>query len=251
MQYVRILAGESPRYGVLAGEEIRLLENTPFADELIFSDQCVEASEATYLAPSLFSKAVCVGLNYRDHAKELGLPVSEAPVLFLKPSTAILDPNQSIITPEACTRLDYEGELAIVIKRRAHRVSAADANEYILGYSCANDVTARNLQDPKGQWTVAKSFDTFCPYGPVIQAGIDPSDLVIETRLNTVVKQRSTTAELLFDVPTLVSYISSVMTLLPGDIILTGTPSGIGPMQAGDTVEVYIEKVGTLSNSVC
>lgn len=249
MKYVRLLAADSVRYGILESEMIRLIDSSPF-DAFQLTDETVPFNEARLLAPTPFSKAICIGLNYRDHAEELGLPIPTDPVVFLKPSTTIVGPKEAIVKPAMCTRLDYEAELAVVIGKRARFVSVEEAQSYILGYSCANDVTARDLLPKTGQWTVAKGFDTFCPYGPFISDEVDPSNLNVESRVNGERKQFSNTRHLIFSVPVLVSYLSRVMTLLPGDIILTGTPGGIGPMERGDTVEVIIEGLGTLQNPI-
>ncbi len=249
MKYVRLIHDGQIRYGLFDGDGIDLIDTTPF-DSFETTGVRVGFDEAHLLAPTAFSKAVCIGLNYRDHALELELPIPESPVVFIKPSTSILAPRSSIIKPPMCSRLDYEAELCVVIKKRAHNVALDETGPYILGYSCANDVTARDLQPKHGQWTVAKGFDTFCPYGPFISDEVDPSNLAIESRVNGEIRQASNTSNLIFSIPYLVSYLSTVMTLLPGDIILTGTPGGIGPMDRGDTVEVTIEGLGTLTNPI-
>lgn len=201
------------------------------------------------LAPALPGKIIAVGLNYRDHAAEMGLEMPEEPVLFMKPSTSVIGPTEDIIYPSQSSRVDYEAELAVVISRRCRDVSAKDAKSVILGYTCLNDVTARDLQVKDGQWTRSKSFDTFAPIGPWIETGIDdPNCLDITSRLNGQVKQSSNTCNLIFDVFQLVEYISSVMTLQKWDIIATGTPAGIGPMERGDEVEIEVEGIGTLTN---
>lgn len=196
------------------------------------------------------TKIVAIGLNYRDHAKEMGKQLPAEPLLFLKPPSAVIGPGDQIIHPPQTSRLDYEGELAVVIGRTARKVSPADARDYILGYTCMIDVTARDLQSRDVQYTRAKGFDTFAPLGPAIATDIDASDLGLETRLNGEVRQHSRTSQLIFDCNHLLSYISHVMTLMPGDVISTGTPSGVGPMQAGDVVEVEIERIGCLRSSV-
>lgn len=196
------------------------------------------------------TKALCVGLNYRDHAEEFGLPVPQEPVIFMKPSTAVIGPGDSIIKPSCCSLLDEEAELAIVIKRKCKNISIEEAGEYIFGYCCANDVTARDLQPKNGQWTIAKGFDTFLPLGPFISDEVDPSSLDIECRLNGRTVQKSNTRNLIFPVPYLVSYLSKCMTLHAGDVILTGTPSGTNHMNNGDVVEVEIEGLGVLRNTV-
>ncbi len=252
MQYAHFLRHDTQKaaYGVLKEETIHLLDGSYFETERM-TGETVSLSDVTLLAPCHFSKAVCVGLNYRDHAIEFGLPIPEKPMLFLKPSTTLLDPGKPIIFPKAMSNhLDYEGELAVVIKQRAKDVTPDEWKKYVLGYTIANDVTARDLQPKDGQWSVAKGFDTFCPLGPVIETELDPSSLELTTTVNGVVKQHSNTRNLIFDVPYLVSYISHVMTLLPGDIISTGTPSGISKLESGDEVAIKVEHIGTLRNTV-
>ncbi len=202
------------------------------------------------LPPAVPTKIVAIGLNYRDHAEEMKFPIPEEPILFIKPPSSLIGPDDAIVWPAQSSRVDYEAELAIVIGKMAKNVPRKEAHEYILGYTCLNDVTARDLQTKDGQWTRAKSFDTFCPIGPWIETDIDASDLKIELYLNGERKQESRTSNLIFDAFFLVEFVSSVMTLLPGDLIATGTTSGIGPMKAGDTVEVRIEGIGSLKNVV-
>jgi 2-keto-4-pentenoate hydratase/2-oxohepta-3-ene-1,7-dioic acid hydratase in catechol pathway len=206
--------------------------------------------EATLLAPATPSKLVCVGLNYRDHAAEMKKPLPPEPLLFLKPSTAVLDPGAAIKLPPGVGQVHYEGELAVVIGRRAHRVARAQAWDYIFGLTCLNDVTARDVQNKETQYTRAKGFDTFAPFGPCIAAGLDGSPRAVETWVNGERRQASTTAQLIFPVDFLVEYITFVMTLEPGDIISTGTPSGVGQLKAGDSVTVKVEGVGELTNRV-
>lgn len=196
------------------------------------------------------TKIVCVGTNYGDHAKELDMKVPEEPLIFLKPPSSIIYDSQEIVYPRGAARLDYEAELAVVIKKRARDISENGVSKYILGYTCLNDVTARDLQKKDGQWTRSKSFDTFCPIGPVIETEIDPADAKVESYLNGELKQSSNTRHLIFTVCRLVSFISGVMTLFPGDIISTGTPYGVGPMQPGDTIDIRIEGIGSLKNKV-
>jgi 2-keto-4-pentenoate hydratase/2-oxohepta-3-ene-1,7-dioic acid hydratase in catechol pathway len=203
------------------------------------------------LAPILPSKVICIGKNYADHAREMGGEPPTEPVIFLKPSTAVCGPGDPIRRPtQLSQRVDFEGELAVVIGRLCREVPAERVAEVIFGYTCANDVTARDLQARDGQWTRAKGFDTFCPLGPWIETDADPADLALTTRLNGEVKQDSRTSLLLHDVQALVMFVSQVMTLLPGDVLLTGTPAGIGPMENGDEVSVSIGGIGTLSNPV-
>jgi 2-keto-4-pentenoate hydratase/2-oxohepta-3-ene-1,7-dioic acid hydratase in catechol pathway len=196
------------------------------------------------------SKVIAIGLNYLDHAKELNMPVPEYPIIFLKPATSVIGNRDTIIYPPQSSEVHYEGELAIVIKDRIRNVYKEDAGRHIAGYTCANDVTARDLQRKDGQWTRAKSFDTFCPLGPRVVAEVDPGNLRIQTKVNGEVKQDSTTGNMIFGVSYLVSFVSSIMTLLPGDVIITGTPPGVGVLLPGDTVEVEIEGIGILKNEV-
>ncbi len=202
------------------------------------------------LPPALPTKIVAIGLNYRDHAEEMKVQLPDEPLLFIKPSSSVIGPDDAIVMPPQSARVDYEAELAIVIGKTARHVSRKEARKHILGYTCLNDVTARDLQTKDGQWTRSKSFDTFCPVGPWIETDVDPSDLKIELYLNGERKQKSRTSNLIFDSFQLVEFVTSVMTLLPGDMIATGTTSGIGPMKAGDTVEVRIEGIGSLKNAV-
>jgi 2-keto-4-pentenoate hydratase/2-oxohepta-3-ene-1,7-dioic acid hydratase in catechol pathway len=211
----------------------------------------VPIGETTLLSPVIPGKIVAVGRNYRDHAAERGRPVPKEPLLFLKPPSAVIGPHDSILYPAMAKRVDYEGELAVVMKRKAVRLDkAADVSAYILGYTCLNDVTARDLQDKDGQWTRAKSFDTFAPVGPCIATDLDPSRLRLKTFLNGKLRQSGNTGSLIFPVSDLLRYITRIMTLFPGDIVTTGTPAGIGPMYPGDRVDVQIEGIGTLSNTV-
>jgi 2-keto-4-pentenoate hydratase/2-oxohepta-3-ene-1,7-dioic acid hydratase in catechol pathway len=202
------------------------------------------------LAPCRPSKIVCVGLNYRDHAAELGYPLPGEPVLFIKPSTTVIADGEAIIYPAAATRVDYEAELAVVVGKTASKVNPEAAADYILGYTGANDVTARDLQQKDGRWTRAKSYDTFCPLGPYIVTEFDPSDRRISLYVKGERKQHSSTKHLVFDVYTLLSFISQIMTLNPEDVILTGTPAGVGPLKFGDKVTVDIQGIGRLSNYI-
>jgi 2-keto-4-pentenoate hydratase/2-oxohepta-3-ene-1,7-dioic acid hydratase in catechol pathway len=196
------------------------------------------------------SKIVCVGLNYRDHAKELNMPIPEYPILFLKPPGTLIYNDDPIIYPPQTKELHYEAELAIIIKDKIKNVSKEDALKHVKGFACANDVTARDLQRQDGQWTRAKSFDSFCPVGPKIVPGIDPDQLAIKLFLNGKLKQSSTTANMIFPVAFLVAFISQHMTLNPDDVIITGTPPGVGPMQVGDEVVVEISGIGRLTNKI-
>ena len=249
MQLVRFLVQGRAAVGVLNNGEISELDGETFSSFKTFRAMHRRA-DVRLLSPCVPTKVVAVGLNYRDHAKELGMAVPDTPVLFLKPPTAVIGPGESIVCPAMSGRVDYEGELGIVIKDRISGIGPDDVRGHLLGYTCVNDVTARDLQKKDGQWTRAKAFDTFCPVGPWIETALEPHDLLIETFLNGDRKQSSRTSQFIFGVDHLVSFISQVMTLNPGDLILTGTPAGIGPMQAGDEVEVRIEGIGSLTNTV-
>jgi 2-keto-4-pentenoate hydratase/2-oxohepta-3-ene-1,7-dioic acid hydratase in catechol pathway len=221
----------------------------------IFAGKIVEGEEfdhenAKFLAPVSPTKIVCVGLNYRDHALEQGKPLPPEPLLFIKPSTTVIGPGAAIENPMWAGRIDHEAELGIVIGKTARNVPMGKANDYILGLTCVNDVTARDLQNKDGQYTRCKGFDTFAPIGPCIAVGLDGKDLEVRGYVNGQMRQNSRTRELIFTIPELVTFITSVMTLLPGDIISTGTPSGIGPIAPGDSVTIHVEGVGALTNPV-
>ncbi|MCG7633662.1 fumarylacetoacetate hydrolase family protein [Gordonia McavH-238-E] len=215
-----------------------------------FTGRSWKAADVRVLAPILASKVICIGKNYAAHAAEMGGEAPADPVIFLKPNTSIIGPELPIVRPPSSERVDYEGELAIVIGRACKDVKAAQAEDVILGYTVANDVTARDHQQADGQWTRGKGYDTFCPLGPWIDTAFDPSDVELVTELDGEVKQRTRTSLMLHDVGEIVEWISRVMTLLPGDVILTGTPEGVGPMVAGQRVSVTVEGIGTLSNPV-
>jgi 2-keto-4-pentenoate hydratase/2-oxohepta-3-ene-1,7-dioic acid hydratase in catechol pathway len=249
MRLVRFLAQDRPVWGIVNNDGLSELDGDPFTAFKTLKTGHV-FSQVQLLPPCNPSKVVAVGLNYRDHARELGLELPEEPVIFLKPSTSVIGPGDAVVVPRAGERIDYEAELGVVIKDRTRRISPGQAPDHILGYTCANDVTARDLQKKDGQWTRAKSFDTFCPVGPWIETDLDPGDLLVETYLNGERRQSSRTSQLIFKVNELVSFISGIMTLEPGDLIITGTPSGIGPMKPGDEVEVRIEGIGSLKNIV-
>lgn len=248
MRVVRVFTGEDVRYGLTDGASITLISDEPFA--AWETEDVIAFAGARLMPPAMPTKIVCVGVNYGAHALEMGHALPSEPVIFLKPPTAMNAPTGEIHIPDGADRVDYEGELAVVMGRRAHRVSESDALTYVLGYTCANDVTARDLQRKDGQWARAKGFDGFCPLGPWVETEVDPSDLLLETYVNGECRQSARTSDMIFGVPKLVSFISHVMTLLPGDVVLTGTPSGIGPLLSGDTVEVRIEGIGSLTNRV-
>lgn len=212
----------------------------------------IALAEAALLPPVQPSKIVCVGRNYRDHAAELGNEVPKEPLIFLKPPSSLLAPGGTITRPRVSERTDYEGELGVVIARRCHRLAdSEDPRQCILGYTCVNDFTARDLQNKDGQWTRAKGFDTFCPVGPLVADGLDPwAGIQVETRVNGDVRQSGNTQDFIFPLDVVLRYISQVMTLEPGDLIATGTPKGVGPVVAGDTIEVSIEGIGTLRSAI-
>jgi 2-keto-4-pentenoate hydratase/2-oxohepta-3-ene-1,7-dioic acid hydratase in catechol pathway len=250
MRLVRFLVGSEVRYGIVEHDRVRELLR-PHWEGLTPMRTMHVLEEVQLLAPTRPGKMLCVGLNYRDHAEEMGKPLPDEPVLFLKPTTALLGPGQPIVYPRMVGRVDYEAELAIVIRRRCRNVVVEEADTCILGYTCFNDVTARDLQTKDGQWTRAKGFDTFGVVGPWIETDVgDPNHLAVTCRVGGEVRQRSSTDQLAFNCQTLVSWCSRIMTLEPGDVIATGTPSGIGPLEPGDTVEVEVENVGVLSNPV-
>lgn len=256
MKILRFAINRTVRYGILEGDRIRVMRGAPYKyfrkprSSLKFTESTYKLEEVRLLAPCLPSKIVALGLNYRSHAEETKLQIPSVPLIFLKPSTAVIGPEDNIVYPEVSKRVDYEGELAIVIGRKAKAVDRARAKEHILGYTCLNDVSARYEQRDDVQWTRSKSYDTFAPIGPYIETDISPDDLKLETYLNGELRQSARTSDLIFPIDVLISFISSVMTLLPGDVIATGTPSGIGPIKPGDVVEVKIEGIGTLRNYV-
>ena len=268
MRIARFTVGTEVAYGVVQEAAPDGAAAGPPGDELVVAElsghpfgvgkTSVQFTGARYpladvrlLAPVLPSKVVAVGKNYADHAREMGSEPPDEPVIFLKPSTAVAGPADPIVRPVHLSKqVDYEGELAVVIGRLCREVPAGRVPEVIFGYTCANDVTARDLQAKDGQWARAKGFDTFCPLGPWIETELDPADLELSTLVNGEVRQRARTSLLLHDVTALVTFVSSVMTLLPGDVLLTGTPAGVGPLEEGDQVSVRIEGIGTLTNRV-
>lgn len=251
MRLVRFRYGDRIATGAseFGSDTIRVLKGTFFQDPLPTGEE-VPFDDVRLLAPVLPSKCVCVGKNYAAHAAEFGMAVPEEPLVFLKPSTAVIGPHDPIWLMPISKRVDYEGELAVVIGRIAKHVRTEDAYKFILGYTCANDVTLRDLQKADDQWARAKGFDGSCPLGPWIETDLDPTDVRVETRVNGAIRQAGQTSDMVFGVATLIEYITSFMTLLPGDVILTGTPEGVGPLARGDQVEVEVDGVGTLSNPV-
>jgi 2-keto-4-pentenoate hydratase/2-oxohepta-3-ene-1,7-dioic acid hydratase in catechol pathway len=251
MKYARADYHGRILHGFINGDEISVLSADSIADPSAApTGERVKLSEVKLLAPCTPTKVVAIGINYRDHAGEMGHELPEDPVIFIKPSTAVIGPGDTIIRPAQSQRVDYEAELAVVIGRQCRDVKAADAAQYIFGYTCCNDVTARDLQKKDGQWTRGKGFDTFCPLGPWIETELDHNHADVKSRLNGQVKQHSNTNCLINPIGRLVEFVSAVMTLLPGDVITTGTPSGIGPMEAGDVIEVEVGGIGILRNIV-
>ncbi len=251
MRIVRFVKDGEVAFGVLEEDDtVAVVSAHPFGSVQLTGDK-LPVADVRLLAPFLPSKVVAIGKNYADHAREMGGEPPAEPVIFGKPSTSVIGPGDAIAYPQKLSqRVDYEGELAVVVGRLCRDVPAARAAEVILGYTCANDVTARDLQQSDGQWTRAKGFDTFCPLGPWIETEADPADLAIQTQVNGEVRQDSRTSMLLHPVGELIEYVSQVMTLLPGDVLLTGTPAGVGPLEIGDEVSVTIESIGTLTNRV-
>ena len=249
MKLVRFRHGSRIATGAVEGGYLRPLAGT-FFENPVPTGEDVPLADVRLLAPVLPSKIVAVGRNYAEHAEEMGGGVPEEPVIFLKPSTSVIGPGDPIPYPPGSSRVDHEAELAVVVGRVARRVRAEEAGKFILGFTCGNDVTARDLQAKDGQWTRAKGFDGFCPLGPWIETELDPTDLAVECRLNGEPRQAARTSQLAFGPNALLEFVTSVMTLLPGDVILTGTPAGVGPMQVGDKVEVDIEGIGVLENEV-
>ncbi len=255
MRIARFTTGDEPQFGVVGtGDEeglIAALVGDPLYQGVEPTGERVALDDVRLLAPVIpRSKVVCVGLNYSDHAAEIGMEVPDEPLIFLKPNTSVVGPGDPISYPRQSHDVHYEGELAIVIRRICRDVPAERAADVILGYTIGNDVTARDLQKKDVQFTRAKGFDSFCPLGPWVETDIDVRDLELTTTLNGEVQQRSRTSQFIFDVPTMISHITSVMTLLPGDVVLTGTPSGVGPMEVGDNVAVHVQGIGTLTNKV-
>ncbi|PRB10937.1 MULTISPECIES: fumarylacetoacetate hydrolase family protein [unclassified Microbacterium] len=251
MKIARFSHDDAIMYGIVDESDLVVLAGDPLFTGYETTGARVPLADAALLAPVIpRSKVVCVGKNYHDHAAEMGGVAPEEPLLFLKPNTAVIGPGDAIIRPALSQQTEYEGELAVVIGRVAKNVKAADALNHVLGYTIGNDVTARDLQRKDGQWSRAKGFDTFCPLGPVIETDFDPASATIETRVNGEVRQHAPLTDMIHSVPAIIEYASAVFTLLPGDVILTGTPAGVGAFGAGDTVEVEITGLGILRNSV-
>ncbi|RFA15306.1 2-hydroxyhepta-2,4-diene-1,7-dioate isomerase [Subtercola boreus] len=249
MKIARFSTGEDPRYGIIDGDEIVVLEGDPMFQGFVTTEERVPLATAKLLAPVIpRSKVVAVGKNYADHAAEMGGVVPERPLLFLKPNTSVIGTGDTIVLPPDSQRVEHEAELAIVIGSVAKNVRAEDFADVIFGYTIANDVTARDLQKLDGQWARAKGFDTFCPLGPFIETEFDWRDALIEARVDGELRQEGNLSEMIFTVPEIVAYASRAFTLLPGDVILTGTPAGVSPFVSGQTVDISIAGLGTLSN---
>jgi 2-keto-4-pentenoate hydratase/2-oxohepta-3-ene-1,7-dioic acid hydratase in catechol pathway len=250
MRIVRYqIKNEAPRYGWILENKVGPIDGNIYGE---YRRQEAETplAEVKLLAPAEPSKIICIGRNYAEHAKEHDVEVPKVPLIFLKPPSALLDPGGTIILPPHSQQVEHEAELVVVIGKRGHNITAQDAQGHVFGYTVGNDVTARDLQKSDGQWTRAKGFDTFCPFGPWVDTEFDPADAVITCKVSGQPRQMASTRDMVFTVSQLIAFISSVMTLEPGDLIFTGTPAGVGPLKPGDTVEVEIEGLGKLSNPV-
>ncbi len=252
MKIVRFLppGKDAPFYGVLKGNRISTIVASPFEGMIVETSEEYDLDSCTLLSPCEPSKVVAVGLNYKDHAKELGMDLPKEPLIFLKPASSVIGPLEKIVCPPSSNQVEYEAELAVVIGKRAKDVIAEKALDFVLGYTCLNDVTARDLQKKDVQFTRSKSFDTFCPIGPFIETKLDPSMVQVRSFLNGEKRQDSNTSQLVHPVERLVEFISGVMTLEPGDVIATGTPYGVGQIRPGDEIVVEVEGVGRLINPV-
>jgi 2-keto-4-pentenoate hydratase/2-oxohepta-3-ene-1,7-dioic acid hydratase in catechol pathway len=249
MRLVRFRFGDRIATGVVEGDAVRALAGT-FFENPVPSGEEIPLDDVRLLAPILPSKVVCLGKNYAAHAAEFGGEVPEEPLVFLKPSTSVSGPGDPIPLPSISNRIDYEGELAVVIGRIARNVRAEETFRYVLGYTCGNDVTLRDLQQKDDQWARAKGFDGSCPLGPWVETELDPIDVHLETRVNGDVRQSASTSDMVFGVATIIEFVTAFMTLLPGDVIMTGTPEGVGKLEPGDRVEVVIDGIGVLMNPV-
>ncbi len=249
MKYVRFQQNGNCGYGFLDGEQIRLIKGDPFSDPEP-TGQDIPKSSVKLLYPCEPTKIVCVGVNFREHAAEFKKALPDEPIILLKPNSALLDPEGTIRLPKRSHRVDFEGELGVVIGKQATGITPEEAGDHIFGYTCVNDVTARDLQKSDWQWARAKGFDTFAPFGPCIETELSFEGLKIESYLNGEPRQSAPVNDMIFGVPALVSFISNIMTLFPGDLISTGTPAGVGPMKAGDRVEIRINGIGSLTNLI-
>ncbi|WP_221585198.1 fumarylacetoacetate hydrolase family protein [Microbacterium sp. G2-8] len=251
MRIARFSHNDAIKYGIVDDAELVVLEGDPMLAGFDTTGERISIRDVALLTPVIpRSKVVCVGRNYRDHAAEFGNDVPKEPLLFFKPNTSVIGPGDAIVRPPQSADTQWEGELAVVVGRIAKNVKAADAHSVVFGYTVANDVTARDLQAADGQWARAKGMDTFCPIGPAIETDFDVAAGEVITRLNGEEKQRGSFRDMIFDIPAIIEYVSAAFTLLPGDIILTGTPAGVGPFAAGDVVEVEVPGIGILRNPV-
>ncbi|MEY4655687.1 MAG: hypothetical protein RL523_1086 [Actinomycetota bacterium] len=251
MRIAKFQAGDKLAWGLVDGPELVVFRGHPLFQGYETTGERYALKDVTLLPPILpTSKIVCIGKNYADHAAEMGGEVPAEPLIFLKPTTSVIGPEEQIVLPEISKQVDYEGELAIVIGEVAKNVTMEESGDYIWGYTVANDVTARDIQNIDGQWTRAKGFDTFCPIGPWIETEFSPDGQILETKVDGETRQQASIDSLIHKVPRIIQHVSQAMTLLPGDIILTGTPAGIGPITSGQTVEVSIEGIGVLTNPV-
>jgi len=250
MRFIRYQQNkESPRFGWVFEDLVGEVDGDIF-NEFRRREVHIPLSEIKLLAPVTPSKIICVGRNYIEHAREHGVEVPDYPLLFLKPPSAIIAQGEAILLPPQSSQVEHEAELAVVIGKRGHWIQPEDAREHILGFTLANDVTARDLQRTDGQWTRGKGFDTFCPLGPWIETQFDAADSLLVCRVNGEIRQMASTGEMVFSISQLVAYASTIMTLEPGDVILTGTPAGVGPLHAGDIIEIEVEGLGVLRNPV-
>ncbi|MFN4846946.1 MAG: fumarylacetoacetate hydrolase family protein [Rhodoluna sp.] len=251
MRIAKFQAGDKLAWGLVDGPELVVFRGHPLFQGYETTGERYALKDVTLLPPILpTSKIVCIGKNYADHAAEMGGEVPAEPLIFLKPTTSVIGPEEQIVLPEISKQVDYEGELAIVIGEVAKNVTMEESGDYIWGYTVANDVTARDIQNIDGQWTRAKGFDTFCPIGPWIETEFSPDGQILETKVDGETRQQASIDLLIHKVPRIIQHVSQAMTLLPGDIILTGTPAGIGPITSGQTVEVSIDGIGVLTNPV-
>ena len=250
MLICRYKTTKGSQYGVVNGRDVFALRDDLFGDSLQAREHIGVIDDVQLLVPVAPSKIVCVGRNYAAHAQELGNEVPTEPLLFFKPPSSLIPHQDPILLLNQMGKVDHEAELAVIIGKQAKNVTASNALDYVVGYTCGNDISDRDFQKKDGQWTRAKGFDTFCPLGPWINTDLDPSNIAITCMVNGDKRQEGHTSQLVFNIPTLIAHISAIMTLMPGDVILTGTPAGVGPIHDGDIVEVVVEGIGSLTNPV-
>ncbi|MGI8423432.1 MAG: fumarylacetoacetate hydrolase family protein [Chloroflexota bacterium] len=249
MKIGRIAVGGQPAWAIIEGDTVYRLNGNPF-EQPSRGEKIGDLASARLLAPAEPTKVICIGLNYRAHAAESGQEVPKEPLMFLKPPTSVIGPGENVVWAPGSQKIDYEAELGVVFKKTAKHVAAGAFKDYVLGYTCANDISARDFQRGDGQWARAKGSDTFCPLGPWIETDVDPSDLQISGKLNGETKQDSRTSDLVFNVDFLISHLTKYFTMFPGDVLITGTPAGIGAMNPGDEYEVTIQGIGSLKNKM-